>query len=79
MKFLQKLFTSSKEKGIISVSNRLIVYNIIEQKVAQVDKNETNIVKETTNRLKQSTFESNLIKILDKKYPTEVYRGGLTN
>ena len=79
LKFLQKLFTSSKEKGIISVSNRLIVYNIIEQKVIQVDKNETNIVKETTNRLKQSTFESNLIKILDKKYPTEVYRGGLTN
>ncbi|MFK5975052.1 MAG: SurA N-terminal domain-containing protein [Sulfurovum sp.] len=79
LKFLQKLFTSYKEKGIISVSNRLIVYNIIEQKVTQVDKNETNIVKETTNKLKQSTFESNLIKILNKRYPTEVYRGGLRN
>ena len=79
LKFLQKLFTSYKEKGIISVSNRLIVYNIIEQKIIQVDKNETNIVKETTNKLKQNTFESNLIKLLDKKYPTEVYRGGLTN
>lgn len=79
LNFLKKLFTSSKEKGIISVSNRLIVYNIIEQKVSQVDKNETEIIKETTNKLKQSTFESNLIKILDKKYPTEVYRGGLTN
>jgi len=79
LKFLQKLFTSSKEKGIISVSDKLIVYNIIEQKVSQVDKNETDIVRETTNKLKQSTFESNLIKILDKQYPTEVYRGGLSN
>jgi len=79
LQFLQKLFTSSKEKGIISVLDKVIVYNILEQKLDPVDANETNFVKETVNKLKQNTFESNLIKMLDKKYPTEVYMGGLTN
>jgi len=79
LQFLQKLFTSLKEKGIISVSNKVVVYNILEQKLLQMDENQTSFVKETVNKLKQSTFESNLIKMLHKKYPTEVYMGGLTN
>jgi len=44
-----------------------------------MDANQTDFVKKTANELKQSTFESNLIKMLDKLYPTEVYMGGLTN
>jgi len=79
LQFLQKLFTSSKEKGIISVADKIVVYNILEQKLASVDANGTQNVKETVNKLKQNTFESNLIKMLDKKYPTETYMGGLTN
>ncbi len=79
LQFLQKLFTSSKEKGIISVSNKVVVYNILEQKLLPMDENQTSFVKETVNKLKQNTFESNLIKMLHKKYPTEVYMGGLTN
>ena len=79
LQFLQKLFTSSKEKGIISISNKVVVYNILEQKLLPMDENQTDFVKQTVNKLKQSTFESNLIKMLHKKYPTEVYMGGLTN
>jgi peptidyl-prolyl cis-trans isomerase D len=79
LQFLQKLFTSSKEKGIISVFDKVIVYNILEQKLLPMDENQTGFVKETVNKLKQATFESNLIKMLDKQYPTEVYMGGLTN
>ncbi len=79
LQFLQKLFTSSKEKGIISVLDKVIVYNILEQKLLPMDANQTDFVKQTVDKLKQSTFESNLIKMLDKKYPTEVYMGGLTN
>ncbi len=79
LQFLQKLFTSSKEKGIISVFDKVIVYNILEQKLLPMDMNQTDFVKQTANELKQSTFESNLIKMLDKIYPTEVYMGGLTN
>lgn len=79
LQFLQKLFTSSKEKGIISVADKIVVYNILEQKLAPVDANETESVKQTVNKLKQNTLESNLIKMLDKKYPTQTYMGGLTN
>ncbi len=79
LQFLQKLFTSTKEKGIISLLDKVIVYNILEQKLLPMDSNQTTIVKQTVNKLKQDTFESNLIKMLTKKYPTEVYMGGLTN
>jgi len=79
LQFLQKLFTSTKEKGIISVADKVIVYNVLEQRLAPMDANQTEAVKQTVNKLKQNTFESNLIKMLDKKYPTESYVGGLTN
>ncbi|WP_241497476.1 peptidylprolyl isomerase [Sulfurovum riftiae] len=79
LQFLQKLFTSSKEKGIISVSDKVVVYKIMEQKFLEADQNRTDFVKQTVNQMKNSTFESNLIKMLDAKYPTEVYMGGLTN
>jgi peptidyl-prolyl cis-trans isomerase D len=79
LQFLQKLFTSSKEKGIISILDKMIVYNITEQKFLAMDENKTNALKETANTIKQRTFESNLIKMLDKKYPTEVYMEGLVN
>ncbi|WP_294956726.1 peptidylprolyl isomerase [Sulfurovum sp.] len=79
LQFLQKLFTSLKEKGIISVSDKVVVYKIMAQKFLPVDQNKTNFVKQTVNQMKSRTFDTNLIKMLDAKYPTEVYMGGLTN
>jgi peptidyl-prolyl cis-trans isomerase D len=79
LQFLQKLFTSLKEKGIISVSNKIVVYSILEQKILPADEKMTEMYKKTVNKTKQNVFESNLIKVLDSKYPTEVYMGGLTN
>jgi len=79
LQFLQKLFTSNKEKGIISVIDKVVVYNILEQKLLSVDENDTESVKQTVNDIKKKIFESNLIKMLDSKYPTEVYMEGLTN
>lgn len=79
LQFLEKLFTSLKEKGTISISNKVVVYNIMEQKLLGTDGNKTDFVKENVNQMKQRTFETNLIKMLDKKYPTEVYMEGLTN
>ncbi len=79
LQFSQKLFTSTKEKGMISLLNKIIVYNIKEQKILPMDENKTDFVKQTVNQIKQNIFESNLIKILDKRYPTEVYMEGLTN
>jgi peptidyl-prolyl cis-trans isomerase D len=79
LQFIQKLFTSTKEKGIINLSNKIIVYSVVEQKLLPMDDNKTDLVKQTVNQVKQNIFESNLIKELDKKYPTEVYMEGLTN
>jgi len=79
LQFLQRLFTSNKEKGIISVIDKVVVYNILEQKLLSVDGNDTENVKQTVNDIKKKMFESNLIKMLDSKYPTEVYMEGLIN
>jgi peptidyl-prolyl cis-trans isomerase D len=79
LQFLQKLFTSSEEKGIINLTDKILVYSIVEQKFAPSDENSTDVVTRTVNNLKKNTFESNLLKVLDKKYPTEIYRGGLIN
>ena len=79
LKFVQKLFTSTTEKGMISISDKIVVYKILEQKFSAVDANQTNMVKETTKVAKERIFESNLLKLLDKKYTTEVYVEGLTN
>ena len=73
LQFAQKLFTSSKEKGMISLIDKVVVYSILEQKLTISDQNAT----ATVNKLKQNTFESNLIKVLSEKYPTEKYIGGL--
>ena len=79
LQFLQKLFTSVKEKGIISLRDKIVVYNILEQKLFSMEENQSLLVKQTTNKLKQDTFESNLIKMLNIQYPTEVYMKGLIN
>ena len=79
LQFLQKLFTSSKEKGIINVSNKVVVYNIMAQKLLPLDENQTQLVTQTVNTTKRRVFERNFLKTLDEKYPTEVYMGGLTN
>ncbi|MCB4743583.1 MAG: peptidylprolyl isomerase [Sulfurovum sp.] len=79
LQFLQRLFTSSQKKGTISVSNKIIVYNIIAQKYLPIDNKQDQVIKDTVAMVKQKIFKSNLIKILDTKYPTKVYMGGLTN
>jgi peptidyl-prolyl cis-trans isomerase D len=78
LQFLQKLFTSLEEKGMITVANKIVVYSIVEQTLLPMDENLTKTVENTVNTTKRKVFESNLIKLLDTKYPTEVYMGGLT-
>ncbi len=78
LQFIQKLFTSLEEKGMITVANKVIVYTITQQSILPTDENQTQLVKQTVNTTKTRIFESNFIKVLDTKYPTEVYMGGLT-
>jgi len=72
--FGSKLFTSNQEKGIISIGDKVVVYQVIEQKLISLDKNGTEGLQQNVDKLKIESFRSNLIKQLDMKYPTEFYR-----
>ncbi len=69
-----KLFTSDQEKGIISIGDKVVVYKVMEQKLISLDKNETEGLAVNVNQLKKQSFQSNLMKQLDKKYPTKFYK-----
>ncbi|KIM08887.1 MAG: hypothetical protein KU28_02895 [Sulfurovum sp. PC08-66] len=77
-KFLSELFKSAEAKGMITVGNKIIVYNIIDQKIS--DNNETNrgqIILDTMNKMKESDFQKNLLKELDNKYKIKTFVKGL--
>jgi len=77
--FLQNLFISNKEKAIIELSDKkVIVYNILDQKIDIVDNNMSKIIEPIVNKLKTELYQTNLIDKLNSKYQTEVYVKGLT-
>ncbi len=78
LQFLQKLFTSQKEKGIISVENKVVVYTILEQKMIAKEKDDNSeLATNSINQLKTQDFQSNLLKSLDQKYPTQKFVEGI--
>ena len=50
-----------------------MVYKIIEQKLISLENNETNILHKNADEVKNRGFQVNLMKELDKKYPTKLY------
>ena len=77
LQFLQKLFTSSDKKGIITLSNNIVVYKVIDQKIETVDDNLSSSFKSDIDKIKESIFEQNLFKTLDSRYPTEKFVKGI--
>ena len=78
LQFLQKLFTSQKENGIITIENKVVVYRVIEQKMAvNTENNNTELVKSSVNQIKTQDFQSNLLKSLGQKYKTEKFVEGI--
>ena len=76
--FLQKLFTTTKEKGIITVSDKHVVYSIVEQTFLD-ENNETAKLSETVAaRIKRDVFNRRFLEMLGKQYPVEIYVKGLT-
>ena len=71
--FISSLFTSEQEKGIIPIGSKVIVYKIIEQKLIPLENNETSELTKSADKVKNQSFQANLIKMLDKKYPTKLY------
>jgi peptidyl-prolyl cis-trans isomerase D len=71
--FISELFTSNEEKGIIPIGSKVMVYKIIEQKLVSLENNETDIMKSNADQVKEQSFQANLMKELDRKYPTKLY------
>ena len=75
--FLQKLFTSQKENGIISINRKIVVYNILEQKMVLGDDMVKGFIENSVNQIKKQDLQSNLIKTLDGRYKTEKFVEGI--
>ncbi len=79
LQFVQKLFTSQKEKGIISVGNNVIVvYKVIEQKMTKNGKMENNeMIEQSADQIKTRVFQENLLKALGEKYTIQKFVEGI--
>ncbi len=78
LQFLQKLFTSKEEKGMISVSDKIVVYKIEAQQFDNgADDNLSKQIAQSTKAIKSRSFESRLIDSLRERYSTEMYVRGL--
>ncbi len=75
--FMQKLFTSQKENGIISINRKIVVYNILEQKMVLGDADMKQFVENSVNQIKKQDLQSNLIKNLNSRYKTEKFVEGI--
>jgi len=71
--FISELFTSNKEKGIIPIGSKVMVYKILEQKLIPLENNETDIMHKNADQVKGQSFQENLMKVLEEKYPTKLY------
>ena len=72
--FLQKLFTSDKKNSFITLqSGKIVLYNILEQKLLT----KTNNNSDTIAQIKRALFNEGLIQTLQNKYQTEIYIKGL--
>jgi peptidyl-prolyl cis-trans isomerase D len=72
--FLQKLFTSSQENGMIPLMDKVIVYRIIEQKFDNDSQSGSqNLENGTVERVKQESFEKSLLEKLSKRFQVERY------
>jgi len=78
LQFLQKLFTSQKEIGMITIEDKSVVYRVLEQKFGTLDEARNKaLVKESVNLIKSRDLQSNLIKILGEKYPVKKFVEGI--
>jgi peptidyl-prolyl cis-trans isomerase D len=73
--FLSKLFGSKQKQGFITLeSGNVVMYNVLEQKLLQ---DKTLAGSNAVAKLKGSLLDQGLIKVLESKYPVEIYAEGI--
>lgn len=73
--FVDKLFSSKQKQGFLTLkSGNVILYNVLEQKLLQ----DKTVAEETTvMKLKGNLLHQKLLKMLESKYPIEIYVEGI--
>jgi peptidyl-prolyl cis-trans isomerase D len=75
--FIQQLFISAKKAGYIQLnSGKIVLYNILEQKLLPKN-HDLNNINNNISKLKSGIFNDGLIKNLQQKYKTEIFIEGL--
>ena len=75
-KFLQQLFTSDKKQSFIVIDDqKIILYDILEQKLLQ--NSDANKASDLVTQLKSTIFSEGLLETLQKRYKTEIFIQGL--
>lgn len=76
--FLNNLFISQKKKGFISLNtNKIVLYNILDQKLIRKNKLNKNreFITENSLKTKKSLLNSKLLDSLQKRYKIKIYKG----
>jgi peptidyl-prolyl cis-trans isomerase D len=73
--FMHKLFASKQKQGFVTLENgNVILYNVLEQKLLE----DTAIADDNTViKLKGNLLNQKLLKMLESKYPIEIYAEGI--
>lgn len=77
LQFLQKLLTSKKERGIIKLSDKVVVYTVVTQKISQNNQKDLLLINQSVSQLKNKVLENGLLEVLNKKYETKIYSKGM--
>jgi len=77
LQFFKKLFTSNKQIGIIRISDKRVVYRIVDQRISEVDEKMRSEVASIANRIKSSNLERDLMKELSSKYEIKKFVKGI--
>ncbi|MEO1953546.1 MAG: SurA N-terminal domain-containing protein [Campylobacterales bacterium] len=76
--FLVSLFETNKKRGYIQLkSGKIVLYNILEQKLLKSSNKDLKDMSSSIANLKSGIFNEGLIKKLQQKYKTEIFIEGL--
>ncbi len=76
--FLNQLFTKTKKKGIIKISDhKVVLYKILDQKLGRKDKIDKNrpFITDNALKLKSNLLSNDLLKKLRTVYEIKIYKG----
>lgn len=71
LSFLNKLFSTTKKEGKITLANKIVVYKINDTKLASYDEKKNEAVKTSVNNLINQELMNSLVKNLEKRYEVQ--------